>query len=70
MATFTVDGERLGIAISGRAARIDVRIPRAAPRVEILVNGSRRYLKEAARITTSGTASPADPYVITIAPDR
>ena len=69
-ATFTVDGERMGIAISGRAARFDVRIPRAAPRVEILVNGARRYLKEAARITTPGTASPTEPYVISITPDR
>ncbi len=69
-ATFTADGERLLIAISGDAARVDVRIPRAAPRVEILVNGARRYLKEAARITTPGTDSPTEPYVISIAPDR
>lgn len=69
-ATFTADGERLEIVINGPTARIDVRIPRAAPRVEILVNGSRRLLKVAARVTTPGAEAPVEPYVLTIAPDR
>lgn len=68
--SFTANAERLEIAINDSSARIDVRIPRTAARVEILVNGVRRYLKVAARITTTGVASAIDPYVITVEQGR
>lgn len=70
VATFTADGERLEIAISDSSARVDVRIPRAAPRVVILVNGVRRYVKAGARITTPAAPAATAPHVITVRPDR
>jgi anti-sigma factor RsiW len=49
--TFTSDVERLVIHNSGPAATFDIEIPRAAPRVEIQVQGARLFLKEGSRVT-------------------
>jgi anti-sigma factor RsiW len=49
--TFTSDVERLVIHNSGSAATFDIEIPRAAPRVEIHVQGARVFVKEGARVT-------------------
>ena len=52
-ATFTTADERLLVASRGESATFTIRIPRDAPRVEILVDGDRRFLKTGARLSPS-----------------
>ena len=54
-ATFTADVDRLVVNNRGRAS-FEIQVPRAAPRVEIRVEGVPVFLKEGARVTL---ASPA-----------
>jgi hypothetical protein len=63
-ATFTSDADRL--VIDNRAGRgtFEIRIPRSAPRVEIIVGGTRRFLKEGDRVAADGPADTAAVYVI------
>lgn len=69
VATFTAGGDRLEIAIGDSSARLEIRIPRQAPRVEILVNGVRRYLKVGARIRTPADPATTGTHLITVKPD-
>jgi hypothetical protein len=50
-ATFTSDVDRIVVDNHGRAASFHIHVPRAAPRVEIRVEGVPRLLKEGTRIT-------------------
>lgn len=57
-ATFTAEEERLLVERTGSPAAFVVRIPRAAPRVEIRVGPTRLFLKDGDRI--SAAAPPVD----------
>ena len=48
----------------GSSATFEIQIPRAAPRVEILVGGTRLFLKEGSRVTVEGTADAQGPFVL------
>jgi len=62
------------LVVDNRVARggsFEVRVPRAAPRVEIEVAGRRVFTKDGSRITTPGGAEPTrggDLYVVPFAP--
>ena len=63
-ATFSSDADRLVIDNRGRTGTFEIHIPRTAPRVEIVVDGVRRFLKEADRITAGETPSATGAYAI------
>jgi len=52
-ATFTADVDRLVIDNPGSRATFEIQIPRAAPWVEIRVQGVPIFLKEGSRVTGS-----------------
>jgi anti-sigma factor RsiW len=52
-ATFSSDADRLVIDNRGGTGTFEIQIPRTAPRVEILVDGTRRFLKDGGRITAN-----------------
>jgi len=66
-ATFTSDVERLVIDNRGSSASFEVRIPRAAPRVEIRVVGRRIFLKEGARVM-AGESQARGLYLLPLTP--
>jgi hypothetical protein len=63
-ATFSSDADRLVVDNRGRAGTFEIQIPRTAPRVEILVDGTRRFLKEGDRITADQPPDARGPYVV------
>jgi len=63
-ATFTSDAGRLAIENQGSSATFEIQIPRAAPRVEIQVGGTRIFLKEGPGITTEQTMEAGDVYLL------
>ncbi len=63
-ATFTSNSDLLVIDNGGSPAVFEIRIPRTAPLVEILVGGDRVFLKEGPGITTGATASAAGVYLV------
>ena len=63
-ATFTSDAGRLVIDNSGSSSGFEIVIPRTAPRVEIRVNESRRFLKDGSRITTGNPADARGMYIV------
>ena len=67
-ATFTSHAARLEIDNRAEAATFEIQVPRGAPRVEIQVEGSRIFLKEAQRITTDDTTAQIAPYVLRLKP--
>lgn len=69
-ATYTSDAERLVIDNQGSVATFEIQIPRAAPRVEIQVNGDRIFLKEGRRITTDQSTDAKGRYVLPLTPSR
>jgi hypothetical protein len=62
VASYTSDEGRLRIDNRGAEDRFDIRIPRSAPHVEILVAGKRVFLKRGARITTALIPDAAGVY--------
>jgi hypothetical protein len=67
-ATFTTKGDFILIGVRDPSAVFDVRIPRTAPRVEIVQGDDRVFLKEGSRITTSGARSLIGDYVLPLTP--
>lgn len=63
-ATFSSDADRLVIDNRGGTGTFEIQIPRAAPRVEILVDGTRRFLKEDDRITADELPGAQGRYAI------
>ncbi len=61
-ATFTSEASRLVIDNRGSSASFRIEIPRAAPRVEIVLGGTRLFLKEGARITVDADSGAPDSY--------
>jgi hypothetical protein len=63
-ATFSSDADRLVIDNRGGTGTFEIQVPRAAPRVEILVDAMRRFLKEGDRITANEPPGAPGLYVI------
>jgi hypothetical protein len=63
-ATFSSDADRLVIDNRGGTGTFEIQIPRTAPRVEILVDQIRRFLKEADRITANELPGAQGLYAI------
>lgn len=62
--TFTTGPGRLLIDNRRSTAMFEIQIPRAAPRVEIRLNGARVFLKEGDRVTAGHPADARGVYVI------
>jgi anti-sigma factor RsiW len=62
--TFTSDADRLVIDNRDGRGTFEVDIPRTAPRVEIVIGGMRRFLKDDDRVAADGPAETAGVYVI------
>ena len=69
-ATFTTDPGRLVIDNRSPTAMFEIHIPRAAPRVEIRMNGVRVYLKDGAQITARNSAMAGDVYTLRLSLPR
>jgi len=63
-ATFTSQASRLVIGNHGAASTYDIEIPFKAPRVEVLVEGGRIFLKEGQDITITDSSASTGPYVL------
>ena len=63
-ATFSSDADRLVIDNHGGTGTFEIQIPHTAPRVEILVDGTRRFLKDGDRITANEVPGAAGLYSI------
>src|SRR4029453_1290721 len=63
-ATFTSQASRLVIGNGGAASTYDIQIPLKAPRVEVLVEGERIFLKNGQDITIADTGTGAGPYLL------
>ncbi|MDZ4862097.1 MAG: zf-HC2 domain-containing protein [Gemmatimonadota bacterium] len=61
-AAFTSEANRLVIDNRGSSASFQIEIPRAAPRVEIMLGATRLFLKEGARITVDAASGAPDSY--------
>ena len=61
-ATFTSEASRLVIDNRGSSANFQIDIPRAAPRVEIVLGATRLFLKEGVRIMVDAPAGTIDSY--------
>jgi hypothetical protein len=67
-ATFTSDADRLVVNNHGSPATFEIQIPRAAPQIEIRVEGDRIFLKEGSRITTPKSVEGPGPYLLPLTP--
>jgi hypothetical protein len=67
-ATFTSHVTRLVIDNRDQVATFDIQVPRSAPRVEILVDGSRIFLKVGSRVTTDDSTAQTAPYLLPLNP--
>jgi hypothetical protein len=67
-ASFTSGAERLVVHNTGTGAGFEIEIPRAAPRVEILVVGRRIFLKDGSRIVTDGPRVAEGHYLLPLSP--
>jgi anti-sigma factor RsiW len=63
-ATFSSDEHRLVIDNAGSSATFDVRVPRAAPRVEVRVQGRTVLVKDGPRTIPGGRFGPSDSIVV------
>jgi hypothetical protein len=63
-ATFTSQASRLVIGNHGAASTYDIEIPLKAPRVEVLVEGERIFLKKGQDITVADTGAGTGPYLL------
>jgi len=69
-ATFTSSADQLLIANRSSSATFEIRIPGAAPRVEIRVGSDRVFLKQGALVTTSGSTNAGGSYLLRLKPSR
>jgi hypothetical protein len=69
-AAFTSDDDVLWIDNRGSTASFEIRIPRAAPRVEIRIGDQRVFLKDASRITTDAPVRGDGAYVLPLSAAR
>lgn len=67
-ATFSSDADRLVIDNRGGTGAFEIQIPRTAPRVEILVDQTRRFLKDADHITANELPDTTGLYAIPLTP--
>lgn len=67
-ATFTSGVDRLVIGNAASSASYEIRIPRAAPRVEMRVGERRIFLKDGSRLTTAATADAREPLTLPLSP--
>ena len=63
-ATFTSQASRLVIGNAGAASTYDIEIPLTAPRVEVLVEGERIFLKQGQSVTIADTGAGTGPYLL------
>jgi hypothetical protein len=63
-ATFTSDADRLVIDNRGGRGTFEIHVPRSAPRVEIVVGGTRLFFKDGDRVAAGGLADTAAVYLI------
>jgi hypothetical protein len=63
-ATFTTDIDRLGVERWDPDATFEVLVPRVAPRVEILIDGKRVFLKAGRAVLMPTVESEAGRYII------
>jgi hypothetical protein len=63
-ATFTSQASRLVIGNHGTASIYDIEIPQTAPRVEVLVDGGRIFLKAGQAITIPDSGAGTGPYLL------
>ena len=68
-ATFSSSVDRLVIDNQGAPATYEVQIPRAAPRVEIRVNGVRIFLKDGPRIIGPAMTDARGHYRLSLSTD-
>ena len=61
---FTSDSDRLIVDNRAGLGTFEIHIPRSAPRVEIVVGDTRRFLKEGGRVVADVPADTAAVYVI------
>ena len=67
-ATFTSELDRLIIGNTGSTGTFEIRIPRAAPRVEIRVGALPIFLKEGPRVTTEQPPEASGSYLLPLTP--
>ena len=63
-ATFSTQASRLVIGNHGPASTYEIEIPLKAPRVEVLVEGGRIFLKEGQDITVTDSSARTGPYLL------
>ncbi|HEU5154917.1 MAG TPA: hypothetical protein VFU03_09325 [Gemmatimonadales bacterium] len=63
-ATFSTQASRLVIGNHGPASTYEIEIPLKAPRVEVLVEGGRIFLKEGQDITVTDSSAGTGPYLL------
>ena len=69
-AVFASHVDRLVIDNAASTTTFDIEIPRAAPRIEILVNNERVFLKEGSRITTREPVESGGSYLLPLTSSR
>jgi len=69
-ATFSSDTNRLVIDNRDGVGSFEIRIPRASPRVEILVDGAPRFLVERGVVASDPAVAVDTPYAISLADRR
>ena len=67
-AIFSSDVDRLVIDNRGSSATFEIKVPRAAPRVEIRVGTDRIFLKEGPRVTTEKSTESRGTYLLPLVP--
>ena len=65
-ATFTSEAYRLLIGNRGSSASYRIEIPRSAPRVEVLIQGIRLFLKDGSRITVDSSSGSLDSWSLSL----
>jgi hypothetical protein len=65
-ATFTSDANRVVVDNRGSTAVFEIRIPDAAPRVEIRLGDRRIFLKEGGWVTTEDAAGGRGPFLLSL----
>ena len=67
-ATFTAGSDRVSVANAGTRATYTIQVPSAAPRVEIRVAGSRRFLKDGTAVAAPAADPATGAYRISLCP--
>jgi hypothetical protein len=69
-ATFTNEIGRVRVDGAGRGARFELRIPAAAPRVELRAGAASLFLVESGRVRPPVAVGPEGEYVVELTPGR